>query len=81
MDARPRMIKKNMAISIAMWPSETFMPVVQSPAREALIVATSVGPGASAPVRPMRKPSTSVERSSVSIMVALVVYRVCRSRA
>jgi len=46
---------------------ETGRPV---PAREALMVATSVGPGASAPVRPMRKPSASVERISVGNVLA-----------
>jgi len=34
------------------------------------MVATSVGPGASAPVRPMRKPSASVERISVGNVLA-----------
>ena len=74
MDARPRMIKKNIAVSITMWPSETLSPAVQSPFKEALMVATSVGPGASAPVKPMRRPRTRVWRISVGKAAAPGVY-------
>ncbi len=80
-DARPRMIRKKIAVSMRIWPSETFRPVVQSPASEALMVATSVGPGASAPVRPMRKPKSKVEMISASNASASLDNRIGRDRA
>lgn len=33
MDAKPMMIKKNIAVSITIWPSVTFSPAVQFPAK------------------------------------------------
>ena len=68
------MIKKKIAVSITIWPSETLSPAVQLPFSEALMVATRVGPGASAPVNPMRRPRTSVERISASNSVAPLLY-------
>src|SRR5512138_1208370 len=40
--ASPRTIRKKIAVSITMWPRETFSPAFQSPPIEALMVATSV---------------------------------------
>ena len=50
--ARPATIKMTMMSSESMWPKVTRGPIVQPADIEALMVATSVGPGARAPVRP-----------------------------